>query len=119
MASWVRERIQRLQLRVGVRQPADMPLGTRVLVLRGDMLNDLGQMAVVSAIVGSQVEISYRGPSGQIKTRRKARASLIRMDDDVELVLNAQGWPILQVVYEQDETDGDDDVGLVSADDDE
>jgi hypothetical protein len=64
---WVQERIRLLPFGLGVRQPADMPLGTRVLVLKGDARNDLGQMAIVSAILGSQVEISYRGPTGHIK----------------------------------------------------
>ena len=115
---WLQERIQGLPFRLGLRQPADMPLGTRVLVLRGDARNDLGQMAVISAIVGTQVEISYRGPTGHIKTRQKQRASLIWMEEGVELVVNAQGWPIIRTSYEQDETDGDEENGVVTADDD-
>ena len=63
---WLQEKIQELPLRLGMRQAADMPVGTRVLVLKGDARNDLGQMAIVSAVVGSQVEISYRGPTGQM-----------------------------------------------------
>jgi hypothetical protein len=86
---WVQERIRGLPFKLGMRQPADMPLGTRVLVLKGEARNDIGQMAIVTAIAGSQVEISYRGPTGQIKTRRKQRASLIRMAEGVELVVNA------------------------------
>jgi hypothetical protein len=95
-----------------------MPLGTRVLVLKGEARNDIGQMAIVTAIAGSQVEISYRGPTGQIKTRRKQRASLIRMAEGVELVVNAQGWPILQAVSKSDETSDNEGCGVVSADDD-
>ena len=113
----MQERIQGLPFRLGVRQPAEMPLGTRVLVLKGDARNDLGEMAVVSAIVGSQVEISYSGPTGRIKTRRKHRTSLILMEEGVELVVNAQGWPVLRVVHDQEETDGDGDHGVVSSDD--
>jgi hypothetical protein len=88
------------------------------LVLKGEARNDIGQMAIVTAIAGSQVEISYRGPTGQIKTRRKQRASLIRMAEGVELVVNAQGWPILQAVGKSDETSDNEGCGVVSADDD-
>jgi hypothetical protein len=115
---WVQERIRGLPFKLGMRQPADMPLGTRVLVLKGEARNDIGQMAIVTAIAGSQVEISYRGPTGQIKTRRKQRASLIRMAEGVELVVNAQGWPILQAVGKSDETSDNEGCGVVSADDD-
>ena len=115
---WIQERIQKLPFKLGVRQPADMPLGTRVLVLKGEAHNDLGQMAVVSAIAGSQVEISYRGPTGKIKTRRKQRGSLIRLGEGVELFVDAQCHPILRVIQKQDETEGDEGPGMVSADDD-
>ena len=94
-----------------------MPLGTRVLVLKGDARNDLGQMAIVSAIMGSQVEISYRGPTGQIKTRRKQRASLIQMEDEVELFVKPDGWPIIRVRPNQDGTDEVDSNAVVSSDD--
>ena len=114
---WLQDRIRSLPFKLGLRQPAEMPLGTRVLVLKGDARNDLGQMAVVSAIAGSQVEISYRGPTGQIKTRRKQRASLFRMEDGVELVVNAQGWPIIRASRMQDATDEDSGIGWVSSDD--
>ena len=77
-----------------------MPLGTRVLVLKGNPRDDLGQMAVISAIVVSQVEISYRGPTGQIKKRRKHRNSLIPMEEGVELCIDAHGIPILRACRE-------------------
>jgi hypothetical protein len=112
---WLQERIRLLPFKLGIRQAPEMPLGTRVFVFKGDARNDLGQVAIVSAIVGSQVEISYRGPTGQIKTRRKQRASLIVMEDGVELVVTAQGWPILRVVDGRDRTEDDDDIGIVSA----
>jgi hypothetical protein len=54
--------------------------------MKGKAGNDLGQMAVVSGFAGSQVMISYRQPTGVIKTRRKQRMSLIRMEEGAELV---------------------------------
>jgi hypothetical protein len=50
---WVQERIRRLPCRMGGRE-AEFPLGTRVLVLKGEARNDLGRMAVVSGTAGSQ-----------------------------------------------------------------
>ena len=76
----------------------------------------MGQMAIVSAVMGSQVEISYRGPTGQIKTRRKQQALLIVLDYGVELFVNAQGWPILRMSHQHSDTDDDDGLGVVSAD---
>jgi hypothetical protein len=95
-----------------------MSLGSRVIVLKGDPYDDLGQMAIVSRLAGSQVEISYCGPNDQIKTRRKQRASLIRMEDDVELAISAEGWPIIWAKQDQETTDDNSRTGLVSSDDD-
>jgi hypothetical protein len=114
---WLQERVRLLPFNLGVRQDADMPVGTRVLVLKGEARNDLGQMAIISAVLGSQVEISYRGPTGKIKTRRKQRASLIMLDEDVELFVNAQGLPIMRVIRPPDVTKEDDECGVVSSDD--
>ena len=114
---WVRERIRLLPFKFGVPQASEMPLGTRVLVLKGDARNDLGQMAIVSSIAGSQVIISYRGPTGQIKTRRKHRASLISLEDGVELVVDAQCCPLIRATRGQEETEEYDDIGLVSEED--
>jgi hypothetical protein len=114
--AWVQERVRLLPFRLG-RMVPEMPLGTRVLVLKGEAHNDLGQMAVVSAIAGTCVEISYRGPCGTIRTRRKQRASLIRMDEGVELVVNDEGWPVLQARWNSGGAESDDDRGIVSADD--
>jgi hypothetical protein len=53
---------------------------------------------VISAIAGTRVAISYRGPMEANRTRpRKQRASLIRMDEGAEelLVVNEEGWPIV------------------------
>ena len=94
-----------------------MPLGTQVLVLKGDARNDLGQMAIVSAIAGSQVIISYRGPTGQIKTRQKHRALLIPMEDGVELVVEAQCCPLIRATRGQGETEEYDEIGFVSEED--
>jgi hypothetical protein len=113
---WVQARIQGLPFRFGMRQPADMPLGTRVLVLKGNLRDDQGQMAIVSAILGSQVEISYRGPTGQVKKRRKHRDSLIRMEEGVELFVDEQGCPVLRATPEQGVTDDEDGNGVVSSD---
>jgi hypothetical protein len=97
----------------------EMPLGTRVLVLKGEANNDVGQMAVVvSAMAGSCVEISYQA-TGAIKTRRKQRASLIPMEDDrVELVINEEGWPIIRTRNNPGRTDSDKEIGRISSDDD-
>ena len=94
---WVQERVRQLPFRLGGQEP-EMPLGARVLVLKGETRNDIGQMAIISRIVGSQVEISYRGPTGTIRTRRKQRSSLIRMEDGVELAINDSGWPVIRPV---------------------
>ena len=87
-----------------------MPLGARVLVLKGDTWNDAGKMAVTSRIAGSQVEISYRGPTGAIKTRRKSRSSLIRLDDGVELSVNADGWSIIRPIMQSNDVNVTNDV---------
>jgi hypothetical protein len=114
--AWVHDRVRQLPFRLGRRAP-ELPLGTRVLVLKGEAHNDLGQMAVVSAIVGSCVEISYRDPLGTIKTRRKQRASLIRMDEGVELVVNEEGWPVLQARLDLERTESGEERGIVSSED--
>ena len=114
---WVQERVRQLPFRLGGQEP-EMPLGARVLVLKGEARNDVGQMAVISKILGSQVEISYRGPTGNIRTRRKQRASLIRMDDGVELIVNASGWPIIRPIEQSpDASEGEDATRVVSTDD--
>jgi hypothetical protein len=88
-----------------------------VLVLKGEARNDLGRMAVVSGTAGSQVIISYRGSTGMIVSKRKQRASLIRMEEGVELVVTAEGWSVIRSSGRQDDTgDEHDDVGVVSAD---
>ena len=93
-----------------------MPLGTRVMVLKGTPRDDLGQMAVISAIVVSQVEISYRGPTGQIKKRREHRDSLIPMEEGVELYIDAQGIPILRACRKTGRTWDEERNGVVSSD---
>ena len=113
MLHWVQDRIQRLPFRLAGREPV-LPLGCRVLVIRGDLRDDLGQMAVVCGYAGTQVTISYRGPTGLIKSRRKRRTSLIRMEDGVEMVVNEEGWPIIRQV--RNETEEEDDIGVVSED---
>ena len=113
----LQERIHQLPARIGRLVP-EMSLGSRVIVLKGDPYDDLGQMAIVSRLAGSQVEISYRGPNDQIKTRRKQRASLIRMEDDVKLAISAEGWPIIWAKQDQETTDNNSRTGLVSSNDD-
>jgi hypothetical protein len=113
---WVQERIRRLPFRMGG-QEAEFPLGTRVLVLKGEARNDLGRMAVVSGTAAAQVVISYRGSTGMIISKRKQRVSLIRMEEGVELVVTAEGWSVIRSIGMQDDTgDEHDDVGVVSAD---
>jgi hypothetical protein len=92
---WVQERIRRLPFRMGGRE-AEFPLGTRVLVLKGEARNDLGWMAVVSGTAGSQVVISCRGSTGMIVSKH---------------------WSVIQSSGRQDDTgDEHDDGGAVSAD---
>ncbi len=105
-----------LPFRLGGQEP-EMPLGSHVLVLKGEAMNDLGQMAVSSGVAGSQVVISYRGPTGTIMTRRKRRSSLIRMEEGVELAVNAEGWPIIRASVNRETTAENEDRGVVSADD--
>ena len=96
---WIRKRIQLLPgRRSSERQEPDMPLGVHVLVLKGDTMKDLGRMAVVSRHAGSQVEISYRGPSGAVVTRRKQRSSLIKFEDGLELGIGEDGHPVIRVM---------------------
>jgi hypothetical protein len=95
-----------------------MPLGLHVLVLKGEAMNDLVQMVAISGFAGSQVEISYQGPTGRIKARRKQRSSLIRMEEGVELAVNAEGWPIIRAIENRKATVENKDSGVVSADDD-
>jgi hypothetical protein len=111
---WVRDRIQALPYRLGGRPP-ELPLGVCVVVLKGEVRNDIGQMAIVSRIAGSQVEISYRGPAGQLLTRRKSPSSLIRLEEGLELVINEDGWPIIRRMIEEG-ADEENSVGVVSAD---
>ena len=81
-------------------------------------MNDLGQMAGMSGFAELQVEItSYRGPTGTIMTRRKRRSSLIRMEEGVELAVNAEGWPIIRASVNRETTAENEDRGVVSADD--
>ena len=102
---WLRGRVERLPFRLRSGEAPDMPLGTRVLVLKGEARNDAGQMAIVSGVAGSQVEISYRGPTGRIKTRRKQRGSLILMEEGTELIVDDEGCPrIRRCPGSEDET---------------
>jgi hypothetical protein len=88
-----------------------------VLVLKGHLLSDLGQMAIVSKIAGSQVEISYRDLDGTVKTRRKHRGSLIRMEEGLELVVDDNEGPVIRRMI--DGNGDESDVGVVSSEDDE
>jgi hypothetical protein len=114
---WVHDRIRRLPSRLGG-QDASMPLGAHVLVLKGEARNDVGQMAIISGFAGSQVEISYRGPTGAIQTRRKQRSSLIRIEEGIELAMTAEGWPIIRAIRSPEDVRENEDVGVVSTDED-
>jgi hypothetical protein len=113
---WLLERIRGLPWSPRARD-SDIPLGTRVLVLKGDTRNDLGQMAIVSRRAGSQVEISYRDPTGAWRTRRKLPSSLIRMQEGIELVVDGGGVARIQRMAESSEAESD--IGRVSDDEDE
>ena len=71
-------------------------LGDRVLVIAGEARNDLGQMAVVDPKAGGQYEITYRGPAGGLKSRRKQATSLVRMEDGIEMATYSSGWPVIR-----------------------
>jgi hypothetical protein len=116
LQQWIRGRIQLLPGRRSTNQEPDMPLGVHVVVLKGDARKDLGQMAVVSGYAGSQVEISYRGPSGLIATRRKQRSSLIKLEDGLELGIGEDGYPVIRKLPLVGTTSDDADVRIVSAD---
>ena len=60
-------------------------------------------MAVVSRLAGSQVEIAYRSPLGVWKTRRKQPASLIRLEEGIEVTMDDDGWPVIRRVIERAE----------------
>ena len=94
-----------------------MPLGARALVLKGEAHNDMGQMAIISGTCGLQVEMSYRGPTGIIRTRRKQRASLIRMEEGVELVVNASGWPVIRQSRNSETEEQEDEIRAASSED--
>jgi hypothetical protein len=99
MLVWLRDRVRRLP---GTRQSdgtrGKMPLGARVLVLKGDADKDLGQVAIINRFAGSLVEISYRGRTGNVETRRKQVSSLIRLQEGLELVMDDEGSPLIQRV---------------------
>jgi len=103
---WLQSRIQGLPWRLGGRVP-ELPVGARVLVLRGEIGYDLGQMAIVNRLAGSQVEISFRGPNGELKTKRKQPVSLLRMSDEVEVCIGDGGWPMLQRTRENEDEERD------------
>jgi hypothetical protein len=92
-----------------------MPLGSRVLVLKGLADKDWGQVAIVSRIAGSLVEISYRGCTGDIETRRKQVSSLIRLQEGLELITGDDGLPLIR----QMQVEGIVDSGNVVSDADE
>jgi len=110
---WLQERVRLLPFQFG-RRSAKMAIGTRVVVLKGGTNDDVGQMAIVSRHAGTQVEIEYRGPTGAWKRKRKAPASLIRLEEGLELVLDEDLCPVIRRMPEEaeDEREG----GIISAD---
>jgi hypothetical protein len=113
---WLRGRIRQLpESRQLVRPLGKMPLGSRVLVLKGLADKDWGQVAIVSRIAGSLVEISYRGCTGDIETRRKQVSSLIRLQEGLELFTGDDGLPLIR----QMQVEGIVDSGNVVSDADE
>ena len=114
---WVQERIRRLPFRLGRGTSPEFSIGTRVLVVKGEARNDLGQMAVVSRRAGSQVEISYRSPVGVWKTRRKQPGSLIRLEEGIEVTVDDEGWPVIRRMRERgDGESASEDLAVVSDD---
>jgi hypothetical protein len=107
-ARWFQERIHGLPIRKEMRAGSKLAIGTRVLVLKGDAGKDLGQMAIVSRHVRTQMEITYRDAAGEIKTRRKQPASLIALEEGVEMVVDENGWPtICRVRSASDKTENE------------
>ena len=76
----------------------DLQYGTKIVpycvAIRGFFVPSAGQMTIVSG-VASQVEISYHGPTGRIKTRRKQPASLIGMEEGIEVIVGDEGCPLI------------------------
>jgi hypothetical protein len=116
MRQWLQERVRLLPFRFG-RRSAKMAIGTRVVVLKGGTNDDVGQMAIVSRHAGTQVEIEYRGPTGAWKKKRKAPASLIRLEEGLQLVLDEDRCPVIRRMPEEaeDEREG----GIISDEEDE
>ena len=110
---WLQERVRLLPFRFG-RRSTKMAIGTRVVVVKGDNQDDVGQMAIVSRHAGTQVEIEYRGPTGAWRRKRKAPASLIRLEEGLELVMDEDLCPVIRRMQEdaEEELEG----GIVSAD---
>jgi hypothetical protein len=110
------ERVRLLPFRFGGRS-AKMAIGTRVVVLKGGTNDDVGQMAIVSRHAGTQVEIEYRGPTGAWKRKRKASASLIRLEEGLQLVLDEDRCPVIRRMpgEAEDEREG----GIISDEEDE
>jgi hypothetical protein len=108
MRQWSQERVRLLPFRFG-RRSAKMAIGTRAVVLKGG--------TNVSRHAGTQVEIEHRGPTGAWKRKRKAPASLIRLEEGLQLVLDEDRCPVIRRMPEEaeDEREG----GIISDEEDE
>jgi hypothetical protein len=116
MRRWLQERIRQLPFRFGGMQPPNILIGTRVVVLKGDNLDDCGRMAIVSRHAGSQVEIDYRGPTGAIKSKRKRPTSLIPLEEGLELIFDDEGAPLIRQMVEQEDEEEENEAPVVSSD---
>jgi hypothetical protein len=75
-----------------------------VVVIKGEDRDDCGRMATVSRRVGSQVETCFRGPMGAWRKKRKAPASLIHLEEGLELITDEDLCPVIRRTREKEES---------------
>jgi hypothetical protein len=66
--------------------------GQCCLVLRGEEKKDLGQEAVVTKQTAARVQISYRDVNGRQATQVKHPASLVLLEEGLQMVQDANGF---------------------------
>jgi hypothetical protein len=108
---WLQDRGRQLPFGLG-RRSVKMPIGARAVAVKGEDCDDWGRMAVVSRHAGSQVETEFRGPTGAWRKKRKAPASLIRLEEGLELITDEDLCPVIRRMPEEQ---GDDRGGGVAS----
>jgi hypothetical protein len=85
-----------------------------VVAIKGDDRDDCGRVAIVRRHVGSQMEMEFRGHTGAWRKKRKAPASLIRVEEGLELITDEDLCPVIRRVPKEQINDGGG--GVMSAD---